>query len=161
MTDGFPIFRTRISKCIYPDPSSVPPPIQYDNPEDTLSHSHPNLLYSKDRSIIFFPVHDSHLFYKLTSQSRIPQSHCHVTFLHKCYHWAFYFFRCVSCRPHRKYYRIGVMRCKPHFPEFLKIRETIFFITQQPPEGQGLLIIETSRSNSFRQNTLSRTPLGK
>jgi len=39
------------------------------------------------------------------------------------------------------------------------ITETTCNITQQPLEGQRLLIIEASRSNSFRQNTLGRTPL--
>jgi hypothetical protein len=34
-----------------------------------------------------------------------------------------------------------------------------FPMTQQPLVGQGLLIIEASRSHSFRHTTLGRTPL--
>jgi hypothetical protein len=40
------------------------------------------------------------------------------------------------------------------------IIETFFFsMAQQPVEGQGLLIIEASRSHSNRHTTLGRTPL--
>jgi hypothetical protein len=64
-----------------------------------------------------------------------------------------------ACSPHRKSYRMRVMRCKPRFSEIPIIKETTFFIAQQPLVGQDFLIIETSRSNSFRHNTLGGNPL--
>jgi hypothetical protein len=43
----------------------------------------------------------------------------------------------------------------PHFTE----SHLFFPMAQQPPVGQGLLIIEASRSQSFRHTTLGTTPL--
>jgi hypothetical protein len=45
------------------------------------------------------------------------------------------------------------------YPRFSKIDIVLFFMAQQPLVGQGLLIIEASRSHSFRHNTLGSTPL--
>jgi len=36
-----------------------------------------------------------------------------------------------------------------------------FFLLQQPLVSQGLLVIDVSRSHSFRHTTLDRTPLGE
>jgi hypothetical protein len=51
---------------------------------------------------------------------------------------------------------VTCLTCKPYKNE--NLHSTIFW-AQQPLVGQDLLTVQASRSHSFRQTTLSRTPL--